>query len=73
MLSAGCATLLAAVTVLGIGREGDRVVVYVSAIWWCTAALGGILLGRRADASPPIARLLADARSQTTLPACGRC
>ena len=69
MLSAGCATLLATVTVLGIGREGgDRVVVYVSAIWWCTAALGGILLGRRADASPPIARLLADARSQTTLP-----
>jgi hypothetical protein len=68
MLSAGCATLLATVTVLGIGREGDRVVVYVSAIWWCTAALGGILLGRRAEASPPIARLLADARSQTTLP-----
>jgi hypothetical protein len=68
MLSAGCATLLATVTVLGITREGDRVVVYVSAIWWCTAALAGILLGRRADTSPPIARLLAGARSQTSLP-----
>jgi hypothetical protein len=68
MLSAGCATLLATVTMLGIGREGDRVVVYVSAIWWCLAGLGGILLGRRATTSPPIARLLAGARTQTTLP-----
>jgi hypothetical protein len=68
ILSAGCATLLASVTVLGITREDDRVVVYVSAIWWCVAALIGIFLGRRATTSPPIARLLAGARSQTTLP-----
>jgi hypothetical protein len=68
ILSAGCATLLASVTVLGITREDDRVIVYVSAIWWCVAALIGIFLGFRATTSPPIARLLAGARSQTTLP-----
>jgi hypothetical protein len=32
------------------------------------AALIGLTLGRRAETSPPIARLLAGARSQTTLP-----
>ena len=55
-------------TVLGITREDDRVIVYVSAIWWCVAALIGIFLGLRATTSPPIARVLAGARSQTTLP-----
>ncbi len=41
---------------------------YVSAAWWTLAALYGAYLGRRAQASPPIARLLAGARSTTTLP-----
>jgi hypothetical protein len=68
LLSAGCATLLASVTVLGITREDDRVLVYVSAVWWVAAALTGVWAGRRADTSPPIARLLAGARSETTLP-----
>ena len=68
ILSAGCATLLAFVTILGITREDDRVVIYVTAGWWLGAALIGITVGRRAEASPPIARLLATARSQTTLP-----
>ncbi len=68
LLSAGSATLLATVTVLGITRGDDRVVIYVTAAWWLAATLIGVLLGRRAETSPPIARLLADARSQTTLP-----
>jgi hypothetical protein len=68
LLSAGCATLLATVTVLGITREGDRVLVYVAAGWWLTATAIGVALGRRAEISPPIARLLAGARSRTTLP-----
>ncbi len=42
--------------------------VYVSAAWWTVAALYGAFLGRRAQASPPIARLLASARSTTMLP-----
>jgi hypothetical protein len=68
LLSAGCATLLATVTVLGIAREGDRVVIVVTAAWWLIAITIGLSLGARTNASPPIARLLAGARTQTTLP-----
>ena len=39
-----------------------------SAVWWTGAVLIGVWFGRRAEASPPIARLLATARTQTTLP-----
>jgi hypothetical protein len=68
LLSAGCATLLAALTVVGIAREDDHVLAYFAVGWWVVAAGIGIWAGRRADASPPIARLLAGARTQTTLP-----
>jgi hypothetical protein len=68
LLSAGAATLLATVTVIGITREDDGVLVYVAAGWWLVATTIGVALGRRAETSPPIARLLAGARSQTTLP-----
>lgn len=68
LLSAGAATLLAAVTVLRLAREFDTTLVWVCVGWWLGAALIGITVGRRAEASPPIARLLATARSQTTLP-----
>jgi hypothetical protein len=68
LLSAACATLLATVTVLGITREDDRVVIYVTAAWWLLAIAIGLSLGSRTSASPQIARLLASARSQTTLP-----
>jgi hypothetical protein len=68
LLSAGCATLLATVTVLGITREDDNVLVYVAAGWWLVSTVIGGVMGRRAETSPPIARLLADARSRTTLP-----
>jgi hypothetical protein len=68
LLSAGTATLLAAVTVIGLSRDPDRALLLFSAFWWVGAVLAGIWLGRRAEASPPIARLLATARAQTTLP-----
>jgi hypothetical protein len=68
LLSAGAATLLAAVTVIGLSREFDTTLVWVCVGWWLGAVFIGITVGRRAEASPPIARLLATARSQTTLP-----
>jgi hypothetical protein len=68
LLSAGSATLLAALTVIGLAQESDRTLVLFSAIWWAGSILIGILLGRRAETSPPIARLLAGAKTQTTLP-----
>jgi hypothetical protein len=68
LLSAGSATLLAVITVLGISREPDPVVAYLSAGWWTVAALLGMRLGAGAAVSPPIARLLREARAQAGLP-----
>jgi hypothetical protein len=68
LLSAGAATLLAALAVIGLAREYDRTLVLFSALWWFGSVVIGIWLGRRAEASPPIRRLLLGARSQTSLP-----
>jgi hypothetical protein len=68
LLSAATATLLATLAVIGISRDSDRTLLLVGAGWWVAAVLIGGWLGRRAEASPPIARLLAGARTQTSLP-----
>jgi hypothetical protein len=68
LLSAGAATLLAALAVIGLSQEYDRTLVLFSAFWWGGAVVIGIWFGRRAEASPPIRRLLMGARSQTMLP-----
>ena len=73
MLSAGAATALAAVTVLAVAgsdmsaSDQERLLA-VAVGWWILAALIGLRLGRRAETSPPIARLLAGAKSSTALP-----
>ena len=66
LLSAGAATLLALVAVLGISRDAEPGLIAFSAIWWVAAGALGLVLGGRAEAA--IQRSLADARSQTTLP-----
>ncbi len=68
LLSAGSATLLAALTVIGLSREPDRTLLVFCAVWWAGSIVIGAWIGRRAAASPAIARLLASARTQTTLP-----
>ncbi len=68
LLSAGAATALAAVTVLSAGQSGRTSLVAISLGWWALAALIGLRLGRRAETSPPIARLLARAKVSTMLP-----
>ena len=68
LVSAGCATLLAAVTVAGGANNGDDTLVPFAAAWWVAAAGIGIWLGRRAGTSGPIASLLASARTQASLP-----
>ncbi len=69
IMSAAGASLLAAVTVIGLAvGVGDATVVAVAAGWWVAAALIGVWLGRRAQTSPPIATLLADARTGRSLP-----
>jgi hypothetical protein len=68
MLSAGSATFLATLTVLAVQNEADLTPMWVAIGWWLAAALIGSWVGRRNAASPPIARLLADARMQMSLP-----
>ena len=69
LVSGAAASLLAAVTVGSIATgHGDGTVGEVAAGWWVAACLIGVWVGRRADVSPPIARLLADARSGRSLP-----
>lgn len=68
LISAAAASALAAVAVAGAANAGDTLVVPVGAGWWLVAAGIGLWLGRRADASPPIATLLADARMHSSLP-----
>jgi hypothetical protein len=68
MLSAASATFLGTLTVLTVRQEAEPVLLEVALGWWLAAGLIGAWLGRRNAASPPIARLLADARMQMSLP-----
>src|SRR6202012_2131234 len=51
-----------------LANDGDALVVPIVAGWWVIAGILGLGLGRRAETSPPIASLLASARTQTMLP-----
>jgi hypothetical protein len=68
LLSAGSATVLAVFTVLRVTTGDQEGLMEVAVGWWLVAGLIGVWLGRRNAASPPIARLLADARMQMSLP-----
>jgi len=68
LISAGAASVLAAVTVAGsVGNQQDGVVA-VAAGWWIVAALLGMWIGRRPEATESISSLLAGARMPSTLP-----
>ena len=68
LLSAGAATALAIVTVLAATNDGDDNVVVILAGWWFVAALIGAFVGRKAQVSTAIGRLLADAKAATMMP-----
>ena len=68
LTSAGAATALAAVTVAGATGGDQPTVVLVALGWWALAGLYGTLLGRGSEITPPIGRLLADARTDRSLP-----
>ncbi len=68
LLSAAAATALATVTVLAAGAGGHKSLVVISLGWWVVATVIGLRLGRRAETSPPIAKLLARAKVSTMLP-----
>jgi hypothetical protein len=68
LLSAGAATALAAITVLAAAESSEESLVLVAVGWWVLATAAGMRLSRRAQTTPPIARLLASAKASTTLP-----
>jgi len=68
LLSAGSATVLGVLTALRVATDDQPGLIEVAIGWWIVAALVGAWVGRRNAASPPIARLLADARMQMSLP-----
>jgi len=68
LISAASASVLAAVTLAGAAGANDDLVVPVAAGWWVLAGLIGSWFGRRGETSPPIASLLASARTQASLP-----
>jgi len=68
LICAAAATALAAATLAGASGADDDTLVPFAAGWWVLAGAIGIWLGRRASANPPIASLLAGARTQATLP-----
>ena len=68
LICGASATLLGAVAVLGAAGAEETGPLFFAAGWWLLAVAIGAWLGRRAETTPPIARLLAGARSTTTLP-----
>jgi hypothetical protein len=68
MLSAGAATMLAIVKVIGATGDRDDTLVLIGAGWWLAASVIGALLGRRGQVTAQIGRLLADAKMATMLP-----
>jgi hypothetical protein len=68
LLSAGAATTLAVITVAAATADGDVNAVVVAAAWWFVAALIGAFVGRRAQVTEAIGRLLANAKAATMMP-----
>ena len=66
LLSAGSATALGAVTVIAATRDYEDTLVLVAVGWWALAGLAGLRMEERVGDG--IARLVATARYQTTLP-----
>ena len=68
LLSAGSATLLGIITVAGASADRDTTLVIFAAAWWTVASVIGAIVGRPSRVTPGIARVLADAKSTTSLP-----
>jgi hypothetical protein len=68
LLIGGSATALGAVTVLAAKQDADNTTLIVAGGWWVVAAGIGIYLGSSAQAGQAMSRLLAGARTATSLP-----
>ena len=68
LVCAASATVLGAVAILSAASQEETAPLVFAAVWWVSAGAIGAYLGRKAETTPPIARLLADAKTATTLP-----
>ena len=68
LLSAGAATTLGLITVAAATQDAQAPVVVVLAAWWVIAGVLGAVIGRHDRVTPAIGRLLASAKSATSLP-----
>ncbi len=68
LLFSAAATALATVAVVGASADQDVVLLYVAVTWWVLAGGAGLYVGRRAETSRGIGRMLAGARSTPALP-----
>jgi hypothetical protein len=68
VLSAGAASLLAVMTIIGASDKDNTGVELVGVGWWLIAAATGTWLGHRPGTTDQIGSLLAAARTQTSLP-----
>jgi hypothetical protein len=68
LLFGGAASALAVVSVAGAAGADDTLLLLFALGWWVIAAAAGLWLGRRMAVTPGIGRLLANAKSTTTLP-----
>jgi hypothetical protein len=68
LMSAGSATALALVALAGVAGGGHTLLVVVAVGWWLVGGWVGIWVSRDSGTSSAIGSLLADARSQRSLP-----
>ena len=68
LTSAAAATALGVLTIARAAAEDDTSLLGFALAWWLAAGLFGAYLGRRRGTLPAIARLLAGARSMSSLP-----
>jgi hypothetical protein len=68
LLAAAVATALGAISVLVAAQSADHTALIVAGAWWLAAAIGGGWLGRSARAAQATRRVLAGARTATSLP-----
>jgi len=68
LLVAGVATALGTVSVVIANRDADSLALAVAGGWWLIAAAIGVYLGREGRTGSAIGRVLAGARTATSLP-----
>src|SRR3954451_17972152 len=68
LLFAGAATALAVVAIAGAQSKDEDTLLYVAVGWWVLAAVAGLWIGRRREATEGIGTLLANERHSLTLP-----